>query len=277
MIAAGKSLTRIAKPLLSVKTIATYPRPDLEEDEHATNAEIIRYVIQRGPVARRPPFRPRPPSVSPRPRVHPGDDQHPPASWDHSIRSSTGSGRRGAPEDRDARLTKTAPAPRRRLHPSYHRRSRDRAQQRELEDGKPAYPVRRDRRPRRGPSAAAAGRSRIVPNRRRTPWRRGAGSGKQPFSPGWVERRHQRRPQQEQVAVEGEERTTRGRSFRDHHADPSRARSSPAAWSGLTRSESHIGRQDGVRIGLNATMSEPFVAVVRARRPGTGRCRGTPP
>jgi DNA-binding NarL/FixJ family response regulator len=49
MIAAGKSLTRIAEDLsLSVKTIATYRARILEKMNMRTNAEIIRYVIQRG-------------------------------------------------------------------------------------------------------------------------------------------------------------------------------------------------------------------------------------
>ena len=49
MIAAGKSLTRIAEDLsLSAKTIATYRARILEKMNMHTNAEIIRYVIQRG-------------------------------------------------------------------------------------------------------------------------------------------------------------------------------------------------------------------------------------
>ena len=49
LIAAGKPLTRIAEDLsLSVKTIATYRARILEKMNMRTNAEIIRYVIQRG-------------------------------------------------------------------------------------------------------------------------------------------------------------------------------------------------------------------------------------
>jgi DNA-binding NarL/FixJ family response regulator len=48
-IASGKSLTRIGEELsLSIKTIATYRARILQKMNMATNAEIIRYVIQQG-------------------------------------------------------------------------------------------------------------------------------------------------------------------------------------------------------------------------------------